>query len=356
MKAVPNDLHYIFDRTPDAGDTMEVAPGVHWLRMPLPFRLDHINLWLLDDGVGWTAVDTGIARAEVQEAWERIFATRLGGRPLVRVIVTHFHPDHMGLAGWLTERFGVRMWATLGEWAWGRALSLEDGGETLGASRAFYSSAGFTEDMMVLVDGRQGDYARKVSPIPGSYRRIADGDVISVGGRDWRVIVGTGHSVEHACLHCAELGVLISGDQVLPRISPNISVWPQEPEANPLRLYLDSLIRLRRLPDQVRVLPSHGAPFVGLHARLDEMTRHHDDRLGATLAACTRPETAIAVLRHLFRRELDDHELFFAIGESLAHLHLLIEEGRIERVPRGDGVDLFRRTEAAVAPRRASAV
>ena len=200
---------------------------------------------------------------------------------------------------------------------------------------------------MALVEKRRDRYARQVSPIPGRHRRIADGETIAIGGHGWRVIVGTGHSPEHACLYCAELEVLISGDQVLPRISSNVSVWPQEPEANPLRRYLDSLERFRGLPADVLVLPSHDAPFIGLETRLDQLAHHHDARLEETLVACAEPSTAVEVLGRLFERRLDDHELFFAIGESLAHLHFLMESGHIQRTRRDDGVHLFRRADAA---------
>ncbi len=335
-------IRYVLEGKPEPGETREVAPGVHWLRMPLPFQLDHINLWLLEDGDGWTIVDTGINRDEVKAAWEIIFARHFADRPVNRVIVTHFHPDHVGLAGWLTERFGVELWMPLGEWAFGRMLKLDDGAAGLEDFRRFYRAAGFDDVLLEKVDERKRAYPRRISPIPGAFRRIAEGDVIPIGGRGWRVMVGTGHSPEHGCLYCPEIGVLISGDQVLPRISPNISVWPQEPEANPLRLYLDSLPKFQRLPADTVVLPSHDQPFTGLHPRLEQLAHHHDARLADTAAACARPCTGIDILKHLFKRELDSHQLFFAIGESLAHLHFLMGEGYIGRTRTADGVDLFR--------------
>jgi len=348
---MPADVRYVFEGQPEPGETREVAQGVHWLRMPLPFKLDHINLWLLADGDGWTIVDTGINRAETRDAWKKVFTTHLGERPLKRVIVTHFHPDHMGLAGWLTERFNVPLWAPLAEWAFGRMVSLDAGDESRQQFRRFYQDAGFDDAMLILVEERFGGYARRVSPLLAKLRRIRDGEVFEVDGRGWRVIVGTGHSPEHACLYCEDLGVLISGDQILPRISPNISVWPQEPEANPLRLYLDSLPRYRALPDDTLVLPSHDWPFTGLHARLEALAHHHDDRLDETLAACAEPVTAVGVLKRLFTRELDSHQLFFAAGESLAHLHFLAGQGRIEERRHDGGPWTYHRTEAPAAER-----
>jgi len=206
-----------------------------------------------------------------------------------------------------------------------------------------YRAAGFDEAGLSAVTASRSVYPKSVVPIPPTYRRIGDGDVLEIGGHGWRVMVGTGHSPEHACLYCADLGVFISGDHILPRISPNVSVWPREPEADPLRLYLNSLPAFRRLPADTLVLPSHDWPFRGLSGRLDDLARHHEERLEATLAACARPSTGVEVLNHLFDRELDRHQLFFAIGESLAHLHYLMGEGQIERTQRPDGVNVFSR-------------
>lgn len=320
----------------------EVAPGVHWLRMPLPFALDHINLWVLDDGDGWTLVDTGINREEVRAAWEVLFAGPLKGRPVKRVIVTHFHPDHMGLAGWLCEKFAVPLWTTGTEWAIARKLYDDSGPEHAARARSFYAAAGFDAALMAEVDKRQNPYPKRISVVPETFHKIADGDVIDVGGRDWRVIIGTGHSPEHACLYAQDAKVLISGDQILPKITPNVSVWPQFPEMNPLNLFLESLNKFRGLDPETLVLPSHNWPFKGLHKRLDQLAHHHDERLDDVVRACAEPLNATQVLGHLFKRELDSHQLFFAIGESLAHLHYLMGEGRIVRETGADGVDLFR--------------
>ena len=334
-------VRYVFEGTPETGTTNPVAPGVHWFRMPLPFKLDHINLWLLEDGDGWTAVDTGIARDDVKEAWERLFARHFAERPLKRVIVTHFHPDHMGLAGWLCERFGVDLWATSCEWAFARIGGIDTGEALIEGARRLYRASGFDDALLGTVAAARRTYPTSVSPVPVSYRRIGDGDDISIGGRSWRVMVGAGHSPEHACLYCGETGVLISGDHILPRISPNVSVWPREPEADPLRFYLDSLPVYRRLPADTLVLPSHDWPFTGLHGRLDDLMAHHRARLDDTLAACATPSTGVEVLRRLFERDLDRHQLFFAIGETLAHLHFLMGEGKIKRTRRSDGVNGF---------------
>ncbi len=327
----------------ETGHLQEVAPGVHWLRMPLPFQLNHINLWVLEDGDGWTLVDTGINREETRAVWDGLFAGALAGRPVKRVVVTHFHPDHMGLAGWLTDRFGVEMWATETEWTVARNTFADVGAKFIEQARGFYRAAGFNDELMAMVEKRDNPYPTRVSWIPETCRLIAEGDVIDIGGRGWRVIVGTGHSPEHACLYCEDDKILISGDQILPKITPNVSVWPHLPSQDPLSLFLGSLDKFRPLDPETLVLPSHNWPFKGLHVRLDQLAHHHDDRLDEVAAACAvEPLNGTQVLKHLFKRELDTHQLFFAIGESLAHLQHLMSEGRIIQEPGADGVDLYR--------------
>lgn len=329
----------------ETGVLKEVAPGIHWIRMPLPFALNHINLWVLEDGDGWTLVDTGINRDETREAWESLFAGPLAGRPVKRIIVTHFHPDHMGLAGWLTEKFDVEMWASETEWETATGLFADTGPEHVERARGFYHAAGFDKELMAEVNKRENPYPTRVSFIPETYNKIADGDVIDINGRDWRVIVGTGHSPEHACLYCEDPAILISGDQILPKITPNVSVWPQIAETNPLSLFLKSIDRFRDLDPDTLVLPSHNWPFKGLNKRLDQMAHHHDERLDEVVEACAEPLTGTEVLKHLFKRKLDTHQLFFAIGESLAHLHYLMEQGRIIKETDENGVDFFKASE-----------
>lgn len=340
---MPAEIHYPFDGVPTNGEVREAAPGVFWVRMPLPFRLDHINLWLIEEEDGWTVIDTGIACEETKAAWERIMATHCAGKPLRRMIVTHFHPDHVGLAGWMADRFGAQLWMPLAEWAVARVLGAGASPAAEEGYRRFYHAAGFGPDLMGLVASRSGNYATRISPIPFAVRRIEDDEMLAIGGRNWRVIVGGGHSYEHASLYCAELGVLIAGDQVLPQISPNVSVWPSEPEADPLRHFLASLDKFGPLPADTLVLPGHRRPFTGLPGRLKALAAHHDERLARTWEACAEPRTGLDVLKVLFEQSLDDHQVFFAVGESLAHLHFLVGQGRMTRTCREDGVCLFER-------------
>src|SRR5689334_4948899 len=331
---------------PRPGETLTIAPGVHWLRMPLPFALDHINLWPLEGGAGWTIVDTGYAMAQTKELWERIFAERLGGKPVTRVIVTHYHPDHIGLADWLTERWQVPLWVTEKEWLSARVMS--QGAEDFApVRRSFAHRAGLDDTAAELFSERENSYRRGVPSVPASFQRLADGIAVEIGEREWRVIIGEGHAPELACLYCAQTGVLIAGDQVLPRISPNISVQPHEPDGDPLARYLASLAKLRdAVPPETLTLPSHNLPFFGLHTRIDSLAAHHRARCGEVIAVCGVPKTALELVKVLFRRALDRHQMGFALGETLAHLNLLMYEGVLDRIHGEDGVDRFIRRRA----------
>jgi len=360
MNPLEHKLQYPWNDTlPAPGAAIEVAPGVRWLRMPLPFALDHINLWLLRDEVegrqGWTVVDCGVGRDEVKALWEQVFAGVLEGLPVLRVIVTHMHPDHVGLAGWLCERWGVALemtmtdYATARLWSRRRAEGGASGGGPGGESAvAHFARHGLTDPAaQESIRGRSGYYPGLVPSVPASFRRIMDGDRLRIGGREWQVIVGYGHAPEHASFHCAELGVLISGDMVLPRISTNISVFDFEPMANPLPLYLGSLRKYGPLPGDTLVLPSHGKPFRGLHERIAQQQAHHAERLEEVMEACRQPCCAADIVPIMFRRKLDMHQMTFAMGEALAHLHALYFEGRLARATGGDGIVRFSAVQAA---------
>ena len=343
-----SELEYPWgDTLPDAGQTIELAPGVRWLRMQLPFALNHINLWLLRDEIdgvqGWTIVDCGIANEDTRAAWEQIFATQLEGLPVLRVIATHFHPDHLGNAAWLTERWQCRLWMSATDYHLGKLASSSTVGMGGEAAAAFFGSHGLSDpEAMAKIRARSNYYPSMVPSVPASYRRLIEGMTVMIGGRAWQCIAGYGHSPEHISLHCPALGILISGDMVLPRISTNVSVVDVEPEADPLTNYLDSLERLKPLPANTLVLPSHGKPFRHLHARLAQLRDHHDERLAEVLTACQeKPSHAADLLDLLFKRKLDLHQTTFAMGESIAHLNALWHAGRLTRQLGEDGVYRF---------------
>ena len=343
MDGSPTLLRFPATIPPAPGEPAAIAPGILWLRMPLPFALDHINLWLVEDGGGWAIVDTGYATEAAMAAWERIFALHLGRRPVTRIIVTHYHPDHIGLAQWLAERWRVRLWITEKEWLYARMMSREsDDLERLRRDHA--RRAGLDPAASDSFGRHEASYRRGVPAVPAAFRCLKDGDTIAIGAGEWRVIVGEGHAPEQACLYCAAAGVLIAGDQVLPKISPNISLQPHEPEGDPLARYLASLLRLRAaIPAETLVLPSHDLPFFGLHPRVDALAAHHRARCATILEACERPRSAVDLLPRLFRRPLDRHQTAFALGEALAHLNYLAGQGALDRSTGADGVERFRR-------------
>src|SRR5271170_6296810 len=254
-------------RTGD-GSAVMMAPGVLWLRMPLFAALPWINVWAIADGAGWSIVDTGLKSAQTMDAWETAFSHALGSAPVTRVVVTHMHPDHCGLAGWIAERFNTRLWMSRLEYLSCRLMAADTGRSAPADGIAFYRAAGWDEEAIKGYQGKFGSFGEMIYPLPDSYHRLSDGDTLRFGAHEWQVVVGSGHSPEHACLYCPELKLLISGDQVLPRISSNVSVYPTEPDANPLDDWLTSLARIKqRIPDDVLVLPAHNSPFRRLHAR-----------------------------------------------------------------------------------------
>jgi glyoxylase-like metal-dependent hydrolase (beta-lactamase superfamily II) len=335
-----SSLQYPWPETPAPGTTLEVAPGVRWLSMPLPFQLDHINLWLLEDEGGWTIVDCGIGNAETRALWEKVLP-----REVKRVILTHYHPDHAGNAGWLCGRFGVEMWTTQGEYLTAHAVRSSSAGYTSEAVLSVFKKNGLDAARTAAMAKMRGNnrYAELVPDFPHSYRRIIEGDVVRIGGRDWHAIVGHGHAPEHLSLYCKELNVVIAGDMLLSTISTNVSVWSIDPEGDPLRLFLESVARYRELPEDVLVLPSHGKPFRGAHVRAAQLEQHHRQRFQELLDSLDEPKSANDLLPTLFRRPLDAHQTFFAMGEAIAHLHYLYYAGKARRAVGDDGVVRYAR-------------
>ena len=337
-----SNLDYPFAKRPEPGETQVVAPGVHWVRMPMPFQLNHINLWLLEDGDGWTIVDTGLRDEPTAEAWKHLFAGAMENRPVKRVIVTHLHPDHVGMAGWLVRRFGVELWMSRTDYLMCRNLVADTGLEAPEEGLRFYRAAGFSDEALEAYRTRFGGFGRGVYTLPNSYRRIQEGENIRIGDRSWEVVVGRGHAPEHACLLCRKDNLFISGDQILPRISSNVSVFPTEPEANPLQDWLDSCAMLKRLlPADALVLPSHNEPFRGAPLRLDELIGEHEANMEKVAAICAEPKRAIDCFGALFRSRITSGNYLMAAGESLAHLNCLRARGLIARHRDDRGVDWY---------------
>jgi glyoxylase-like metal-dependent hydrolase (beta-lactamase superfamily II) len=348
MNPLESQLAYPFgDDLPETGKAMDITPGIRWLRMPLPFALNHVNLWLLEDEIGgqrgWTAIDCGIDNETTRAAWDNIAGHHLQGLPVLRVIATHFHPDHLGAADWLCARWEAPLWMTTGEYMLARVNSAALQGADGEAMVAHFRRHGVTDEGIARIEERRSYYPRLVPVIPSTYVRLQDRQAVRIGAHDWEVITGFGHSPEHASLYCKTLGLLISGDMVLPRISTNVSVFSMEPEANPVQAYLESLQKLASLPDQSLVLPSHGKPFYGLHTRIRQLQDHHAARLAEVREACATPQSAADILPVMFPRALDAHQLTFALGEAIAHLHQLWLSGELVREQGDDQVFRFRR-------------
>ncbi len=341
MNAPAPGLHYPWETAPAPGAVTEVAPGLHWLRLPLPFRLNHINIWLLEDPEGWTVIDTGCDTSPIRRAWESCFSGLMRDEPLVRLIATHGHVDHVGLAGWLTDRFDCPYHASFGEWVWSRLGHLRDVPGAENALTVFLDRHGVPQGLAAGVTEGRKRFMDLATDIPRSIRELRDGTRLTFGGRDWQVVMTRGHTYEHAAFYCETDGILIAGDHLLPRISPVIAVFEMVPEADPLGDYLASFDQFAHMPDDVLVLPSHGRPYRGLHRRIAELREHHRERLAAVEALLDHELSAYALSRELFGHVDSDDDKAFALGETLAHLHHLVALGRVSQAENAERQALF---------------
>jgi len=338
-------IRHPFPDAPAEGQAVEIADGILWLRLPLPMALDHVNVFALDDGDGWTLVDTGFASKRAKGIWEALLQGPLRGRPVTRVLVTHYHPDHIGLAGWFQSR-GAELVTTRTSWLYARMLVLDEHPLPLPESVEFQRRAGVPDDRLHrYATTRPFNFADVVSPLPPGFTRIRDGDTVTAGGRRWAVRTGDGHAPEHATLWSMDDALILGGDQLLPGISANIGVYPTEPDADPLTEWLDSCARFSPLAREDHlVLPGHKLPFTGLPLRLRQMAENHESALSRLLDHLHEPQTAAGCFLPVFKRSIDGPEYTMALVESVAHLNCLLHRGKVTRTLSATGAWLWQRT------------
>jgi glyoxylase-like metal-dependent hydrolase (beta-lactamase superfamily II) len=336
IQSQPPLIAFPFAGAPEEGQVIDVAPGILWTRFSLPFLLNHVNVYLIEDEGGWAAVDTGLGMDSTKAVWDTLLAGPLGGARLTRIICTHYHPDHVGLVGWLTERFGIPLHMPRTEFL--QSLAIQN--RAFAANRPFYETHGLSAEATDTVTTRGQFYLRQVTGLPTQFNRLAAGGTLRIGGRDFAVLTGGGHAPEQAMLYCAEDNLFLSADQVLTRISPNISVDAMEPETDPLGEYLSSLAALRQaIPGDALVLPGHHVPFAGLHVRVDELAAHHAERCGMIEEACRlEPKSAAELVPVVFKRTLDAHQTSFAFSEVVAHVNYMRNRGELIQFGDNDGV------------------
>jgi glyoxylase-like metal-dependent hydrolase (beta-lactamase superfamily II) len=347
FESMPESLVYPFQPILDVGTTREIAEGVLWIRLPMPFALNHANVFALRDETStnsWALVDTGLKTIETLSIWQKLLRDADGplrGAKISRIFVTHMHADHIGLAGWMTAAFNTELWMPQLEYLTGRMLLSDSGRKTSGATARFYHAAGWTSDQLDSYRVDFGSLEALTYQMPDSYRRLHKNQSIQIGGREWRVLIGGGHSPEHACLYCPELKLFLSGDQVLPKISSNVSVLSTEPAANPLGDWLNAIETFKRdLPEDILVLPGHNEPFQGIHRRLDRLANGHSLGLERLLESLREPKRIVDTFGALFSRPTfqEPIQLRLATGESLAHINYLIDIGRVAIDRVDDGV------------------
>ena len=325
-------IRYPFDEPPAEAAAREVAPGILWLRLPLPMALDHVNVYALDDGDGWTIVDTGLDTRRARAIWDRLVEGPLAGRPVRRVVVTHYHPDHIGLAGWFQAR-GAELVTTRTSWLFARMLTLDEQPLPVAETLAFWKVAGMDPALLARRGGeRPFNFCDVVAPLPLGFSRIRDGDRIAMGGRDWVVRTGDGHAPEHATFWSLSDNLVLGGDQLLPSISANLGVYATEPGADPVAEWIASAERFLPFAEPEHlVLPGHKLPFRGLPLRLRQMIDNHTGALARLEAHLAVPRTAAACFPPLFKREIGEAEYGLALVEAVAHLNHLLKAGRITR-------------------------
>ena len=343
MTQVSSEIRAMSATPPAPGEWIEIAAGVFWSRVALPFRLNHVNVYLIDDGEAWNVIDTGIANEHAEETWGRLLGGRMAGRRVAKILITHHHPDHVGLASWLANKVDAEVVMSGTEYLLGLTYWLDSDAMKADHYRAFYRTRGLETGIAESILDRSARYQSLTSPLPFSFRRVMHGDTLRLGSRALQVMTGGGHAPEQVMLYWPDARILFAADQIMLGITPNVSVSPRNPSGDVLGLFLSSLQALAgHIGDDVLVLPGHNLPFRGLRARVREVTRHHDGRLTAIIRFCSQaPRSAADLLKILFRHPLDRGVMALAFGEACAHVNRLLEEGRITALLEADGVERY---------------
>jgi glyoxylase-like metal-dependent hydrolase (beta-lactamase superfamily II) len=334
----PAGIHAPWATPPDPGAVTEIAPGAFWVRLPLPMALDHVNCFAFDEGGSWTLVDPGMDTPKCRAVWEAVLSGPLAGKPVGRIIVTHHHPDHIGLAGWFMAR-GAELWTTRTSWLFARMLVLDEQPAATAETVGFWRRAGMDPALLARrAAERPFNFADVVHPLPLGYRRIAEGEVLAIGGREWRVHTGDGHAPEHATFWSLSDDLVIGGDQLLPSISANLGVYATEPLADPVAEWLTSCARFAGIAeDRHLVLPGHKLPFTGLPLRLGQMIDNHLGALGRLRKLLRdQPRSAVECFPALFKRPIGEAEYGLALVEAVAHLNHLLHKKEVSRTLRSE--------------------
>ena len=326
-----NDIQYMLDQTPETGKPLRVEEDLYLLRLPLPFALDHVNVWLLEGETSWTIIDSGLGSKDCLTIWESLLSGFLKSKPVDKLILTHYHPDHVGLSGDLVERTGASVYMSRTEWLTANMLFHDGGSELNSAMLRLFHQHGLPDSLNQQMLKTKNIFASRCSSLPASYRRIQHGDMLNICGSKWQCRLGQGHSPEHIALYNKHRKILIAGDHILPKITPNIPMPVQEVSANPIDDYIKSLKTYTDIEDDVLVLPSHRLPFKGVGIRIEQLILHHHQRLATLYEACVTPVTVYDILPVLFRRELDINQMKFAMLEALSHMRYLQCEGKLEQ-------------------------